>query len=66
METVNAAFDLSLKAASGLKVKLWDTKTNKIALLFILAAIVIALFSWHQFARRQYALSAHSQRAHNI
>jgi len=47
------------------KNHLWDDKTNRLTILFILAALMIGIFTYSQYARRNYAISSSSQRYHN-
>lgn len=60
----NARASVSKKYQSA-KVQLWDNKTNRIVVLFLIAALLTAAFVYYQYARRHYAISASSRRSHN-
>lgn len=47
------------------KVKLWVNETNRITVIFVVTAVLMALFAYSLYANRHYAISASSQRAEN-
>ena len=47
------------------KARCWDDKTVKLTILFIVAALLVAAFTFRQYQRRNFALSASSQRKYN-
>lgn len=65
METVNASILNVTSLAAEFRARIWNNRTNRMALLFLLAAIFFSFFLWTQVARRHYTLSANSQRIHN-
>lgn len=65
MENINSAFQNTHKQISHFKSKVWDNKTSRIVLLFVLAALLVSVFCYHQYARRHYTLSSASQRLQN-
>jgi hypothetical protein len=62
---INLYRDSALKASQKIKVQVWDNESNKVTFLIIIAAILMALFAYNQFALRHYAISATHQKDKN-
>jgi hypothetical protein len=65
MENINSASENTDNRLCQVKSKIWDNRTNRLTLLFIIAALLISVFFYHQYARRHFTLSSSSQRLHN-
>lgn len=57
--------DQAYKKSQEIKTKIWNNESNKLTFLFLVAAILVALFTYYQFAHRHFVISATSQKNQN-
>lgn len=43
----------------------WNKKNHRIVLLFVIAALLVLAFTYHQYIRRHGAISSNSQKKYN-